>query len=31
VSAIVSLNKFFRDDVMEHVKEGKCRLNPRAA
>jgi NADH:ubiquinone oxidoreductase subunit F (NADH-binding) len=25
VSAIVSLNKFFRDDVMKHVKEGKCR------
>ena len=25
VSAIVSLNKFFRDDVMTHVKEGKCR------
>src|SRR2546429_4426759 len=24
VSAIVSLNKFFRDDVMAHVKEGKC-------
>jgi NADH-quinone oxidoreductase subunit F len=25
VSAIVSLNKFFRDEVMDHVKEGKCR------
>ena len=24
VSAVVSLNKFFRDDVMKHVKEGKC-------
>jgi NADH-quinone oxidoreductase subunit F len=25
VSAIVSLNKYFRDDVMKHVKEGSCR------
>ena len=25
VSAVVSLNKYFRDDVMKHVKEGKCR------
>jgi NADH-quinone oxidoreductase subunit F len=25
VSAIVSLNKYFRDDVLKHVKEGACR------
>jgi NADH-quinone oxidoreductase subunit F len=25
VSAIVSLNKFFRDEVLVHVKEGRCR------
>jgi NADH-quinone oxidoreductase subunit F len=24
VSAIVSLNKFFRDEVLAHVKEGRC-------
>src|SRR5947208_6037479 len=25
VSAVVSLNKFFRDEVLRHVKEGMCR------
>jgi NADH:ubiquinone oxidoreductase subunit F (NADH-binding) len=25
VSAVVSLNKFFRDEVLAHVKEGVCR------
>jgi NADH-quinone oxidoreductase subunit F len=24
VSPVVSLNKFFRDEVLAHVKEGKC-------
>jgi hypothetical protein len=25
VSPVVSLSKFFRDDVEDHVREGRCR------